>query len=197
MNLCVDSVIEDERWQAFGLEAVAARAAGATLSHLGLDPALFQAVVMGCDDARIAALNGEFREKARPTNVLSWPSEERGAEYLGEAPAPPEPGTPEDPAHLGDIAIAWETCAREAAEQGKSVHDHVTHLLIHGILHLLGYDHIEDEDAEVMETVERQVLAGLGIADPYDDTYAGPGPQSAPGPDLLADGNTGRRTDGQ
>ena len=167
MNLCVDSVIEDERWQAFGLEAVAARAAGATLSHLGLDPALFQAVVMGCDDARIAELNGTFRDKAKPTNVLSWPSAERGSEYAGEAPELPEPGTPEAPEPLGDIAIAFDTCAREAAEQEKTFDTHVTHLLIHGILHLFGYDHIDDDDAELMEGTERQILAALGIADPY------------------------------
>lgn len=169
MNDTLDIVLEDDRWQAFGLEAVAARAAKATLTHLTLDPALFQIVVMGCDDARIAELNGSFRDKRKPTNVLSWPSEERGAEYVGEAPDLPQPGTAEDPVPLGDIAIAWETCAREAAEQEKSVNDHVTHLLIHAILHLLGYDHIEDEDAELMEETERQILASLGIADPYGE----------------------------
>lgn len=175
MMSCVDLVIEDDRWLSFGLEAAAGRAATATLTHLGLDAALFQAVIMGCDDARIAVLNGEFREKAKPTNVLSWPSEERGSEYSGEPPDLPAPGTPDDPAPLGDIAIAWETCAREAAEQGKSVGDHVTHLLIHGILHLLGYDHIDEDDADLMEALERQVLAGLGIADPYDMPEAASG----------------------
>ncbi len=168
MSACVEIVIEDDRWVAFGLEAAACRAMDATLGHLNLEPDLFQAVIMGCDDARIAGLNGTFRDKAKPTNVLSWPSEERGSEYAGEPPELPEPGTPDDPSPLGDIAIAWETCAREAAEQGKSVNDHVTHLLIHGILHLLGYDHVDDEDAELMEATERQVLAKLGIDDPYE-----------------------------
>ena len=168
MNACVEIVIEDDRWEAFGLEAAARRAMDATLGHLGLNSALFQAVVMGCDDARIAGLNGAFRDKAKPTNVLSWPSEERSSEYAGEAPLPPEPGQEDDPTPLGDIAIAWETCAREAAEQGKTVEDHVTHLLIHGILHLLGYDHVDDEDAELMEAEERRILAALGIADPYE-----------------------------
>ncbi len=167
MNGNVDIVLEDDRWQAFGLEETALRVAGAVLTHLGLDPALFLTVVMGCDDARIAELNGEFRDKAKPTNVLSWPSEERASEYAGEAPALPDPGTADDPAVLGDIAIAWETCLREAEEQGKSHADHVTHLLVHGLLHLLGYDHVEDEDAELMEETERQILATLGIADPY------------------------------
>lgn len=173
MNACVEIVIEDDRWEAFGLEALACRAMEATLGHLALNPAVFQAVVMGCDDARIAALNGSFRDKAKPTNVLSWPSEERGSEYAGEAPDVPEPGSQDDPAPLGDIAIAWETCGREAAEQGKSVGDHVTHLLIHGILHLLGYDHVDDEDAELMEGIERQILASLGIDDPYESAPEG------------------------
>ncbi|PRD40033.1 rRNA maturation RNase YbeY [Gemmobacter lutimaris] len=167
MSACVEIVIEDERWSAFGLEVAAGRAASATLTHLGLAPDLFGLVVMGCDDARIAGLNGEFRDKAKPTNVLSWPSEERGSEFAGEAPERPEPGTVEEPASLGDIAIAYETCTREAAEQGKDIHDHVTHLLVHAVLHLLGYDHIDDDDADLMEETERQILASLGIADPY------------------------------
>lgn len=167
MNGIVDIVIEDDRWESFGLGALAGRAARAVFGHLGMAPEHFQIVVMGCDDARIAALNSAFREKATPTNVLSWPSLERGAEYVGEAPAPPEPGTVTDPAPLGDIAIAWETCSREALGQGKSPEDHVTHLLVHAVLHLLGYDHIEEEDAELMEQTERQILASLGIADPY------------------------------
>lgn len=169
MTGIVDIVIEDDRWATFGLAVACERAARAVGAHLGYDPALFQAVVMGCDDARITELNGEFRDKAKPTNVLSWPAEERGSEFSGEAPELPEPGTPDDPAELGDIAIAWETCVREAAEQGKTFDAHVTHLLIHGILHLLGYDHIDDDDAELMEQTERQILAGLGIADPYAD----------------------------
>lgn len=169
MTGIVDIVIEDDRWAGFGLVAASERAARAVAAHLGYDPALFLAVVMGCDDARIAGLNGEFRDKAKPTNVLSWPAEERGSEFAGEPPELPDPGTPDDPAALGDIAIAWETCLREAAEQGKTFDAHVTHLLIHGMLHLLGYDHIDDDDAELMEQTERQILAGLGIADPYAD----------------------------
>lgn len=163
----MDIVIEDARWEAFGLAALAGRAADAVLRHLGLEPAGFEIVVMGCDDARIAELNGTFRDKAKPTNVLSWPSEERGSAFAGEAPELPEPGTAEEPEPLGDIAIAWETCAREAAEQDKAPSDHVTHLLVHAILHLLGYDHVEDEDAELMEAIETRILAAMGIADPY------------------------------
>ena len=108
---------------------------------------------MGCDDARIAELNGDFRDKPQPTNVLSWPSEERGAAQPGAAPALPTGPDPE----LGDIAIAYETCAREAAEQGKPMADHVTHLIVHAVLHLLGYDHIRDADATLMEATEVEI----------------------------------------
>jgi probable rRNA maturation factor len=122
---------------------------------------------MGCNDARIAELNAEFRAKGQATNVLSWPSEDRAPEFAGEAPRLPEPGEADDPESLGDIAIAWETCAREAAEQGKTMDAHITHLIVHGLLHLLGYDHVDDDDAELMETTETDILATLGVADPY------------------------------
>lgn len=160
----VEVVIEDDRWQAAGLEALAGRAAAATLSHLGLDPGVWDISVLGCDDARIAVLNGEFRAKPAPTNVLSWPSEERGAAVAGAAPALPLPGP--DP-ELGDIAIAYDTCAREAAEAGRPLADHVSHLVVHAVLHLLGYDHIRDPDATLMEAIEVAILGKLGVADPY------------------------------
>lgn len=163
----VETVIEDPRWEAFGLGQLAERAGSAVLLRLGLPVEGFSVSLMGCDDARIAGLNADFRGKPAPTNVLSWPTEERGAEFLGEAPALPDPGDPEDPDSLGDIAIAWETCAREAQEQGKPMADHVCHLIVHGMLHLLGYDHIEDEDAALMEGLEVQILASLGVSDPY------------------------------
>lgn len=166
MNL-VETVIEDARWESFGLEALAERAGRAVLAGLGLPSEGFAISLMGCDDARIAVLNADFRGKPVPTNVLSWPSEERGAEFAGEAPEPPEPGEADDPEPLGDIAIAWETCAREAGEQGKPMADHVAHLLMHGVLHLLGYDHVDEADAALMEGLEVRILASLGISDPY------------------------------
>lgn len=155
----IDVVIEDERWQ--DLPALADRAATASLNFLGFEAEI---VVMGCDDARIAELNADFRGKPQPTNVLSWPSEEAEPRQPGEMPQVELDA--EDPA-LGDIAIAFETCAREAAAQGKPFDDHVTHLLVHGILHLAGYDHLNDPDAERMEDAERAILATLGIPDPY------------------------------
>jgi len=163
----VDIVIEDGRWEAFGLEALAERACGAALDGLGLGRDGFTVVLMGCNDARIAELNADFRGKPQPTNVLSWPSDERAAETPGEEPDLPEPGDDEEPCELGDIAIAWETCAREAAEQGKPMADHVTHLVVHGLLHCLGYDHVDDADAAVMEGHEVRILASLGLSDPY------------------------------
>lgn len=163
----VETVIEDARWEVFGLAALAEAAGRAALAGVGLPAEGFQVSLMGCDDARIATLNADFRGKPQPTNVLSWPSEERSAEVAGGDPEPPEPGTPDDPESLGDIAIAWETCAREAAAQGKPVVDHVTHLLVHGVLHLLGYDHMDEADAAVMEAHEVRILASLGVSDPY------------------------------
>ena len=167
MEPLVDTVIEDPRWEAIDLPARAETAARAAFAELGLAPEGFLLCVMGCDDARIAELNSEFRQKGKPTNVLSWPSEERAAETPGTRPDLPDPGERDDPEELGDIAIAWETCEREAVEQGKPMADHVTHLVVHAVLHLLGYDHIDEADAELMEATEIAALARLGVADPY------------------------------
>lgn len=154
----IDTVIEDDRWATLDLEGLAARAGQATLHWLKMDADI---VVMGCDDTRIAELNGDFREKPQPTNVLSWPS----VEHVPHDPGthPPRPATDE----LGDIAIAYETCQQEAKAQGKRIDAHVTHLLVHAILHLAGYDHLNDADAKTMEDAERAILAQLGIEDPY------------------------------
>lgn len=167
MEPVLDCVIEDERWTALGLEPLALRAVQATLAGLGLPEVGFAVVVMGCDDARIATLNADFRGKPQPTNVLSWPAEELAAEGEGDAPDLPEPGDADDPESLGDIAIAYDTCAREALEADKTMADHVTHLIVHGLLHCVGYDHIRDGDAALMEGTEVRILATLGISDPY------------------------------
>ena len=160
--MTVDCIVEDIRW--LNIEIVAQRGADMTLSHLGLDPSEFEISVLACDDARIAVLNADFRGKPSPTNVLSWPSEERAAEVDGAMP-----DTPKLPmeAELGDIAIAFETCAREAAEAEKLIEDHTMHLVVHGTLHLLGFDHERDKDAALMEGLETQILGKLGISDPY------------------------------
>lgn len=162
--MSVDVVVEDARWSGLDLEGLANRATDAALLGVGLEPSAFEISLMGCDDARIAELNGDFRAKPQATNVLSWPSDERGALADGEAPV--APALPQD-AELGDIAIAYDTCEREAAAAGKPLADHVTHLIVHGTLHLLGYDHIRDEDAALMEGLETEILGNLGISDPY------------------------------
>jgi len=167
MEPLVDIVIEDPRWQVLDLPALADRAAREVLTDLGLTAQGFTLCLMACDDARIAGLNADFRGKPQPTNVLSWPTEERGAVQEGDMPERPAPGVSDEPEELGDIAMAWETCCAEAKASEKSVEDHVTHLFIHGMLHLLGYDHIRDKDAELMEATERRILAQLGVADPY------------------------------
>lgn len=159
--MSVDVVIEAPEWQTLGLQDLAVPAEAATLRHLGLDTDAYETALLGCDDTRIAALNADFRNKPQPTNVLSWPSEDRGADTPGARPAPPDPG------ELGDIAIAWETCTREALAAGRPVADHVTHLIVHGLLHLLGYDHITEQDAALMEGLEAEILATLGVPDPY------------------------------
>ncbi len=161
--MSVDVLIEDRRWAQVDLESLALRAAEAVFAKLGLSDGAWEVSLLACNDTRIADLNADFRGKPSPTNVLSWPSEERGAEADGGAPDAPEGPDPE----LGDVAIAFETCEREAADLGKDMPDHVMHLLVHGILHLLGYDHIRDQDATLMETLETQILADMGIADPY------------------------------
>lgn len=167
MEPLVDCVIEDARWAEFGLEALSDRAVRAAFARIGLEPAGFTLCVMGCDDARIATLNADFRGKPKPTNVLSWPSEDLAEGPPGSVPHLPLSGEDGEPWSLGDIAIAFETCAREAAEGEKTMQDHVTHLVIHGFLHLLGYDHIEDADATLMEAHEVAILASLGVDDPY------------------------------
>ena len=149
---------------------LADRAVAETLGYRGLSPEAWDVVVLGCDDARIAELNTEFRGQAQATNVLSWPSQERGAAEDGGTPALPF-GDPE----LGDIAISYETCVGEAQTGGKPLSDHVLHLIVHGTLHLLGYDHVREGDGDLMETVEIAILGKLGVPNPYDGVgTAGP-----------------------
>ena len=159
--MSVDVVVEAAGWVEEHLGKLAEACVQATLSQLSIDQNLHEVVIMACDDARIAELNGDFRDKPQATNVLSWPSEERAAHVPGGTPRPP---TQEE---LGDIAIAYETCMREAEAAGRSFDAHVSHLLVHGVLHLLGYDHTEDQDAALMERLEVEILATLGHPDPY------------------------------
>ncbi len=141
------------------LEALAQGAVEATLA---VAPAAPQSPVelslLLANDAGVRELNRAWRGIDEPTNVLSFPG----------SGAP----TPDGVRHLGDIALAFETVAREAEAEGKSLAHHVAHLIVHGVLHLLGLDHGTDEEADAMEALEIRALAGLGIADPYRDMAA-------------------------
>jgi len=150
-------------WPEGAWEGLAARAAAAAaqvapeLAHPRLSASL-----LFTSDAAIHALNREWRGRDKPTNVLSFPMLER-EDLLALAPKGP-------PELLGDIALAHETCAREAVEKGVSLEEHAAHLLVHGLLHLAGHDHeISPADADAMEALEIKALAILGIADPYGD----------------------------
>ena len=119
------------------------------------------------DDGEVHALNREWRDKDKPTNVLSFPMLDRD-----DLLALPPDGPPEmPPILLGDVILALETCAREAAEKGVPLADHAAHLIVHGLLHLAGHDHeISPQDATAMEALETKALARMGIADPYADS---------------------------
>jgi probable rRNA maturation factor len=149
----IEILIDDDAWPEALPEVskLAFEAADSALSFLppemGEDLGL---VVFLTDDETVRDLNERFRGKDAPTNVLSFPS-------------PPE--NPEG--QVGDIALAFGVCQREAAQQGKPLGAHLQHLVVHGVLHLVGYDHETDEEAEKMEGLERIILAGLGVADPY------------------------------
>jgi probable rRNA maturation factor len=132
-------------------------AAAAEIVNAGLGEA--ELAVMLTDDAGIRTLNSNWRGIDKPTNVLSFP-----------ALPPTGPGAPDDaPRMLGDIAIAYETTRKEADDEQKPFDHHLSHLAVHGFLHLIGYDHEKDDDAEIMEALEQEILAQLGIPDPYAD----------------------------
>ena len=150
MTLAID--VEDAGWDAIpGLEELTRKAVAAA----GIDEAQFDASIVFTDDAAIAALNAQWRGKDNATNVLSFPAEDMP---VADGEAKP----------LGDIVLALGVITGEAAEQGKTLPHHATHLIIHGLLHLLGYDHQDGGAADEMERLETEILKGLGISDPYE-----------------------------
>ena len=167
--MLTETIFEDERWSDCDLDTLAERASLAVMAHLVHTPETFLISVLACDDARIATLNADFRDKPQPTNVLSWPSQDLAPALDGDDPTTPESDMFGDETELGDIAISYDTCLREAEAAGKPFDHHVTHLVIHGVLHLLGYDHIRDKDATLMEGIETAILGKLGIPDPYNE----------------------------
>lgn len=152
--LLIDCTIESENWgNADDLQALSQVSLDAILMRCGEQlPKHAEVSILFTDNDAVQTLNKQWRDQDKPTNVLSFASNEGGG-----------PVTP----LLGDIVLAHETIVREAGEQDKDFTHHLQHLIIHGFLHLLGYDHIEDDDAEVMEKLETETLADLGIADPY------------------------------
>jgi len=154
----IEVEIEDQAWVAAlpDAEALVTAAADTVFTHLATpNPQGEDVVALLTDNATVQILNADFRGKSAPTNVLSFP-----------APATARP-------HLGDIVLAYGVCAEEAKTQGKPLAHHLTHLTAHGVLHLLGYDHETDVDAEAMEVLERDILADLGVPDPYaSDSHA-------------------------
>ncbi len=140
-----------------GAEAIIHRAIETAAEIADADTAEAELAIMLTNDAGIRTLNHNWRGIDKATNVLSFP-----------ALQPTGPRGPDDPpSMLGDIAIAYETTRREADEEAKPFENHLSHLAVHGFLHLVGYDHENDDDAEAMETLEREILAQLGIPDPY------------------------------
>ncbi len=162
----IDVLIEDDRWSALDLDVLVLEALRATSDTLNLDLEAAEVSYLACDDARITLLNADFREKTTATNVLSWPAVDLAPVIAGAVPAPPTADLTGVLA-LGDVAIAYETCLREATDLRKPLADHVTHLIVHGTLHLLGYDHIRDPDATLMQGVEAKILGKMGLDDPY------------------------------
>ena len=146
-----------------GAEAVIHRAIDAAAEIADADVGDSELAVMLTDDSGIRTLNSNWRGIDKPTNVLSFPALQ------------PPAGLPSDaPRMLGDIAIAYQTTRKEADDEQKPFDHHLSHLAVHGFLHLIGFDHENDGDAEAMESLETEILAQLGIPDPYQDrdTYS-------------------------
>lgn len=163
----VDVAVRHAPWRRAAAGVVGSVRAAARAAAAAARPALppVEISVVLADDAFVAGLNADYRGKAGPTNVLSFP-----AVALG--PATPVPAGPGGATALGDVVLAFETTRREAADAGVAVGDHMAHLVVHGVLHLLGFDHETDAQARRMEALEVRVLDGLGIANPYHPRHA-------------------------
>lgn len=158
LDIAIEAPWPEGAWEELAEQAAAALAQVAP--ELGNER--LEASVLFTSDAEVHELNRDWRQRDKPTNVLSFPMLERGDLLALAADGPPE--------LLGDIALAHETCAREAAEKGVPLHHHAAHLLVHGLLHLAGRDHeLGEAEAEAMEALEIKALALMAIADPYGD----------------------------
>jgi probable rRNA maturation factor len=163
--IAVETVVED--WPAHDWEDLAGRAATVALAAspqaaLADSAATIEIAVRLTSDEEVRTLNRQYRQQDKPTNVLSFPMVQPD---LIDTLA----NTDDGEVLLGDIVLAYETCAREAEEKGVPLADHAAHLIVHGTLHLLGYDHIDDVKADAMEAIERAAMSALGLHDPYKD----------------------------
>jgi probable rRNA maturation factor len=140
-----------------GARSVIQRAIATAAETVAADVGEAELAVMLTDDSGIRALNRDFRGIDKPTNVLSFSAPRLGPDY----------GKGAHPRPLGDIAIAYETMRKEADDESKAFDHHLSHVAVHGFLHLVGYDHQTEEDADAMEALETEILAQLGIPDPY------------------------------
>lgn len=158
----IEVLIEAEGWEKLPqAEPLARRAGLAAIVSEGGNPLASVAILL-TDDAAMRRLNAHFRGRNKPTNVLSFP-----------APAMPSGAGDAESLFLGDLALGYETCMAEAMAEGKSLGDHLSHLVVHGVLHLMGRDHETEAEADEMEDRERVILASLGISDPYAGAEGG------------------------
>lgn len=157
--ITIDLTVEAGEWDKLGdVETLAQRAAEAAISVASDVGGEVAVALLLTDDAAMREINRDWRDQDKPTNVLSFPS----------APHPGMPG----PRHLGDVVLAFETTQREAGDEGRSVEAHASHLIVHGILHCLGYDHETEDEAEEMEALEVSALKAIGYDDPYAESAA-------------------------
>jgi probable rRNA maturation factor len=161
--IVVETTVEnwpDALWPGISARAVTATIAATPHADLATTAATVEISIRLTSDGEVHTLNRQYREQDKPTNVLSFPMVQ--PDLIDTLV-----NTDDGEVLLGDIVLAHETCVREAAERNVPLEDHATHLIVHGVLHLLGYDHMTDADADAMETIEHDVMAALGLHDPY------------------------------
>lgn len=164
-RLHTDILISDGDWASaiVDVESVCQQAALAAFKACGeLELAQFEISILLSDDKHVRSLNKKYRGIDKPTNVLSFANFDWNKESKSLA----------TPHLLGDVVIAFETTLSEAEQEGKKLKDHLSHLVVHGVMHLIGLDHEHHSEAKIMESLEKTTLAGLGISDPYDGTEA-------------------------
>ena len=164
MVIAVETLVEDwptHEWWALSVRATTAALAASPQAALSETTAIIEIAVRLTSDDELQTLNRQYRQQDKPTNVLSFPMVQPDLiDSLSN--------TDDGEILLGDIVLAYGVCAREAREKSVSLEDHAAHLIVHGVLHLLGHDHMNDVDADAMEAIERAAMASLGLYDPYD-----------------------------